>query len=260
MKCFTESFVIFILCINHRIACLTIRQKQHRIISRCIAINRNHIVSILDIFAECFLKQCFGNVGICCNKTKHGTHIRMNHSRAFAHAAHGHFLTANLKRHSDFLRNSICGHNGFCCQMTGVDTAVKSRCQHINPCFNSVHFQLHTDNTCGCHQYSIFLNTKDFRSLRCCCFAVSHSLHTCTGIGNTTVANDCLRMFGFIYNLSIPFHRSSLYNVGCKSACSHTWYITVDHGHINKESRHDRAYKVLEEVGVYQIALGLRRI
>ena len=60
MKCFrkkSSSFVIAFIFISRKAA-------------PCIAINRNHIVSVLDIFAECFLKQCFGNVGICCNKNQ----------------------------------------------------------------------------------------------------------------------------------------------------------------------------------------------
>ena len=37
-------------------------------------------------------------------------------------------------------------------------------------------------------------------------------------------------------------------------------YITVDHGHINKKTRHDCTYEVLEKVGIHQVTLGFRRV
>ena len=143
--------IVLIFFCNNRISGHSIRQKEDGIVGRGIAVYGNHIVGILDILTEGLLQKLSGNSQIRCHKSKHGTHIGMNHAGALAHTAYGYGFSACLKLHSHFLFLRIRRHNRLRRLSSAFLGIGQQRRHHPDSGRQTIHGKLHTNHSCGSH-------------------------------------------------------------------------------------------------------------
>ena len=198
-----------------------------------IAVNRYHIISIFDILAQSFLEKLLGNAYVCCDKTKHRAHVRMDHSGSLAHAADCNCLAADLDFYGNFFLYGIRCHDCFGCFVSGFQSSLELRSHCLDTVGKFLDRKLHADNARRCDQYAVFIYVQSLCCCFCCCPAVAESLFSCTRIGDTAVADDHLCTWMFINDLLVPFDRSCLYDICGKSSCCHAWFLAVDHCHVS---------------------------
>ena len=157
----------------------------------------------------------------------------MDHSGTFAHAANGNCLSTDFNLYCNFFFLCICSHDCFCRFISSFQSSLKLRCHCFDTIRQFLDWKLHTDNTCRCYQYTVFIHIQSFRCCFCSGPAVTESLFTGTCIGNTTVTDDHLGTRMLINNLLIPFYRCCLHNICRKSTCCHTRFLTIYHCHIS---------------------------
>ena len=104
--------------------------------------------------------------------------------------------------------------------------------QFIDSCLNTIQWNLHTYDTCRADQYCFCRDTQKFACIFCFCPAAVHSLLTRTCIGNPCIYYNSLHIFTVLYDISVPYNRSSLYHIRCKSSRCLTWFLTVYKCHI----------------------------
>ena len=233
IQCFLK-FCIFrtVFFVDDRITRHSICQQKYCIISRSISIHRHHIVGIFHIIGQCFLQKLLGDCCIGGHKSKHGTHIRMDHAGAFTHTADGHGLTANLNLHTHIFRFGIGGHDSFCCIKTCLFGILFSLCQQFHTRCDPIHGKLHTDHSGGCYQHGTLRYIQGFRCRLSGLLTISVSFRTCAGIGDTGIDDHCLCGFRMIDHFLIPFDRSCFYHIGSKCSRCHTGNLTVHQRHI----------------------------
>ena len=217
---------------NLFVFCHSICYDKHRIVCRCVSIHRNHVISIVDILTQCFLKRCFGNRSICRDKAQHRTHIRVNHAGTLRHSANRDCLAANLNLHCNLFLTGICRHNCFCSLCPGLNSITFRLCKHFYSCLDAVNWKLFSDDSCRSKKNTVCRNPQLFRCRIRSIFAVSVSFSPCAGISNPRIHNDRLCRFAFLYNFLIPCNRRRFCHIRRKCSCRHTRLFAENDRHI----------------------------
>ena len=232
MQCFRKGLIAFTVYRDHFIFSHSVCKKNYRIICRSISVYGNHIVCIIDIITEGFLKCLFCDCCICCDKAEHGAHIRMDHTRSFCHTTDGNGLSGNLDLYCDLFFTGISRHDCFCCLSSVCQCIIFLFSKSLYPCHDAINWKLLSDDTGRSDQYTVCINSKSFCCHICCVLAVAKSFRTGTCIGNSGIDDHSLCFRTTLYNLLIPFYARCLYNVCSKCSCTFTWNLAVDHCHV----------------------------
>ena len=96
-----------------RVARQPVREEDAGIVGGHIAIHRHHIKRIGDGGAYLCLHPCRFDGGIGCQVAEHGSHIRVDHARAFGDSTQAHGASLKLKFERGTFGARVGGHNGF---------------------------------------------------------------------------------------------------------------------------------------------------
>ena len=241
----TEQLIVFIFRGDRLIAGQAAGEEQQGIIGAGVAVHGDHVESVLDHIAECFLQQGRIDGAVCGQVAQHGAHVRMNHAGAFAHAAKtdGNRSFAGsrgkIEFHSILLVDGVRGHDRLAGQGAGFGRIRKILCHCGDTGGNPVQGHIRTDDAGGSHQDFISGDAQDFSSVLRGFAAQAHAFLTGAGIGNAGIDNHRTGGLAGLYNTHIPEYRGSFHFIGGEGA-------GYSAGDIREEQRHIPTVLILD--------------
>ena len=222
----TELVILRGISLNLSHTGLTVSQYQYSIIGAHISIYGNHIESNLYDFGQSLLHQLAGNIGISGNIAKHGSHIWLNHTRAFSNSTKANSLATNLYLSRASLGISISSNNSIASILAAI--LRKLCCSGLDTSSQLVHRQVDTNNTSRAYQYIISLTAQLLSSQGSHLVGISQSNLSSAGIGTASVCYNSMGTAG-LYHLTGNNNRSCCYRILGKYTSYGSLLLCINH-------------------------------